>query len=101
MKQLHGLNFLKEQKKVNLGKRTYEEEMEDLCTDYLIPLLKKHITDETKTPLLVRGFKTFEDNGYTDRSRLTDEEDTLNFHLYVKCLSYTKNCANMMNSDLK
>ena len=50
--------------------------MEDLCTDYLIPLLKKHITDETKTPLLVRGLKTFEDNGYTDRSKLTDEEDT-------------------------
>ena len=95
------IKFLKRAKKVNLGKRTYEEEMEDLCNDYLISLLKKHITDETKTPLLVRGFKTFEDNGYTDRSRLTDEEDTLNFHLYVKCLSYTKNCANMINSDLK
>lgn len=103
MKQIHGLNFLKEQKenKVNLGKKAYEEEMEDLCTDYLIPLLKKHITDETKTPLLVRGLKTFEDNGYTDRSKLTDEEDTLNFFLYLECLSYTRNCANMINSDLK
>ena len=89
MKQIHGLNFLKEQKenKVNLGKKAYEEEMEDLCTDYLIPLLKKHITDETKTPLLVRGLKTFEDNGFTDRSKLTDEEDTLNFFLYLECLS--------------
>ena len=101
MKQLHGLNFLKEQKKVDLAKKTYEEEIEDLCTDYLIPLLKKHITDETKTPLLVRGLKTFEDNGYTDRSKLTDEEDTLNFFLYLECLSYTRNCANMINSDLK
>lgn len=103
MKQLNGLKFLKEQKenKVNLSKKAYEEEMEDLCTDYLIPLLKKHITDETKTPLLVRGLKTFEDNGYTDRSRLTDEEDTLNFFLYLECLSYTRNCANMINSNLK
>ena len=101
MKQLHGLNFLKEQKKVNLGKRTYEEEMEDLCTDYLISLLKKHITDETKTPLLVRGLKTFEDNGYTDRSKLTEEEDTLNYFLYLECLSFTRNCANMINSNLK
>lgn len=68
--------MLKEYKenKVNLGKKAYEEEMEDLCTDYLIPLLKKHITDETKTPLLVRGLKTFEENGYTDRSKLTKEE---------------------------
>ena len=103
MKQIHGLDFLKEQKenKVNLGKKAYEEEMEDLCTDYLIPLLKKHITDETKTPLLVRGLKTFEDNGYTDRSKLNDEEDTLNYFLYLECLSYIRNCANMINSDLK
>ena len=55
MKQIHGLDFLKEQKenKVNLGKKAYEEEMEELCCSYLIPTLKKHITDETKTPLLV------------------------------------------------
>jgi len=103
MKQLHGLNFLKEQKenKVNLGKKAYEEEMEDLCTDYLIPLLKKHITDETKTPLLVRGLKTFEDNGYTDRSKLNKEDDYLNFLLYLECLSYTKYNTHIINSDLK
>jgi len=100
MKTITRIKFLKRAKKVNLSKRTYEEEMEDLCTNYVMPLLKKHIIDETKTPLLVRGFKTFEGNGYIDRSRLTDKEDTLNFHLYVKCLSYTKNCANMINSDL-
>ena len=103
MKQLHGLNFLKEQKenKVNLGKKAYEEEMEDLCTNYLIPLLKRHITDETKTPLLVRGLKTFEDNGYTNRSRLTDEEDTLNYFLYLECLSYVRYNTHIINSDLK
>jgi len=103
MKQLHGLNFLKEQKenKVNLGKKAYEEEMEDLCTDYLIPLLKKHITDETKTPLLVRGLNTFEDNGYTDRSKLNKEDDYLNFLLYLECLSYTKYNTHIINSDLK
>ena len=103
MKQLHGLNFLKEQKenKVNLGKKAYEEEMEDLCTDYLIPLLKRHITDETKTPLLVRGLKTFEDNGYTDRSKLSKEDDYLNFLLYLECLSYTKYNTHIINSDLK
>ena len=103
MKQVHGLNMLKEYKenKVNLGKKAYEEEMEDLCTDYLIPLLKKHITDETKTPLLVRGLKTFEENGYTDRSKLTKEEDTLNFFLYIECLSYTRSNTHIINSDLK
>ena len=103
MKQLHGLNLLKEQKenKVNLGKKAYEEEMEDLCTDYLIPLLKRHITDETKTPLLVRGLKTFEDNGYTDRSKLSKEDDYLNFLLYLECLSYTKYNTHIINSDLK
>ena len=103
MKQLHGLDFLKEQKenKVNLGKKAYEEEMEDLCTDYLIPLLKKHITDETKTPLLVRGLNTFEDNGYTDRSKLNKEDDYLNFLLYLECLSYTKYNTHIINSDLK
>jgi len=103
MKQLHGLDFLKEQKenKVNLGEKAYEEEMEDLCTDYLIPLLKKHITDETKTPLLVRGLNTFEDNGYTDRSKLNKEDDYLNFLLYLECLSYTKYNTHIINSDLK
>lgn len=103
MKQLHGLNFLKEQKenKVNLGKKAYEEEMEELCTEYIIPLLKKYVTDETKTPLLVRGFNTFDEHGCTDRSKLTAEEEELNFLLYLKCLTYTRNCANMINSNLK
>ena len=54
-----------------------------------------------KKTLLVRGLKTFEDNGYTDRSKLTEEEDTLNYFLYLECLSFTRNCANMINSDLK
>lgn len=103
MEQIHGLKMLKEYKenKVNLSKKAYEEEMQDLCTGYLIPLLKQHITDETKTPMLVKGLKTFEDNGYTNRARLTKEEDLLNFFLYMECLSYVTSNINIINSDLK
>lgn len=103
MKQLHGLNFLKEQKenKVNLGKKAYEEEMEELCCSYLIPLLKKNITDESKTPLLFRALKTFDENGCTDRYNLTEEEDDLNFTLYLRCLMYTRDNENLIKSDLK
>ena len=35
------------------------------------------------------------------RNKLTDEADILNYFLYLECLSYTRNCANMINSDLK
>lgn len=103
MKQLHGLDFLKEQKenKVNLGKKSYEEEMEDLCTDHLMPLLKKYITDETKTPLLVRALKTIDENGFTDRSKLSKEDDYLNHLLYIECLTYTRYNTHIINSDLK
>lgn len=103
MKQVHGLNMLKEYKenKVNLGKKAYEEEMEELCVDYLIPLLKKHITDETKTPTIIKALNTFEDNGYTNRDRLTKEEDRLNFLFYLECLGYTKYNTNIIISDLK
>ena len=38
---------------------------------------------------------------YNTLNRLTDEEDTLNYFLYLECLSYTRNCANMINSNLK
>lgn len=103
MKQIHGLDFLKEQKdnKVNLGKKAYEEEMEELCCSYLIPILKKHITDESKTPLLFRALKTFDEHGCTDRTNLNEEEDDLNFTLYLRCLMYTRDNENLIKSDLK
>ncbi len=103
MKQIHGLNFLKEQKenRVNLGKKAYEEEMEELCTEYIIPLLKKYVTDETKTPLLVRALKTFDEHGCTDRSNLTEEEEDLNFTLYLRCLMYTRDNEYMIKSNLR
>ena len=103
MKQIHGLDFLIEQmeNKVNLGKKAYEEETENLCTDYVIPLLKKYITDETKTPLLIRGLKTFEDNGYTDINKLSEEDYYLNHLVFMECLTYTKYNTHIINSDLK
>ena len=95
--------LLQENKKVgvNLGKRTYEDEMEELCTSYLIPLLKKHITDKTKTPLLIRGLNTFDNNGNTRRNELSDEDDDLNYLLFMECLSYTKDNTNLIISNLK
>lgn len=103
MKQIHGLNMLKEQKenRVNLGKKAYEEEMEELCTEYIIPLLKRYVTDETKTPLLVRALKTFDEHGCTDRSNLTEEDDDLNSTLYLRCLMYTRDNEYMIKSNLK
>ena len=75
--------------------------MEELCTEYIIPLLKKYVTDETKTPLLVRALKTFDEHGCTDRNNLTEEEEDLNFTLYLRCLMYTRDNENLIKSDLK
>ena len=54
-----------------------------------------------KTSLLVRGLNTFDEHGCTDRSKLTAEEEDLNFLLYLECLTYTRDNANMIKSNLK
>lgn len=103
MKQVNLLELFKENKNnsINSGKQNYEEEMEDLCCSYLIPILKKHITDEEKTPLFIKALKTFDDKGYTNRDNLSDDDDTLNYLTYIECLSYTKYNSDMLNSNLK
>lgn len=102
MKQVNLLEIFKESKKnsINSGKQNYEEEMEELCCSYVINILKKHITDEEKTPLFIKTLKTFDDKGYTNRDNLSDDDEIQNYYTYIQCLSYTKYNSDMLNSNL-
>jgi len=114
MKKINGLNLLKldilnsgdvlnddelkkELSKIGINDEYNKiDEKDELCNNFLIPLLKENFTNEEKMPLFVKTLKKID-----IKENLTKEEELLNHWLKSECRIYISKKYNILFSNLK
>lgn len=96
MEKINVLQMLKERKQMEEIKKTEaylesekkKQEEIDMCYNFVLPVLRKYITDKTKNPLFVECLnKVFDDYGFL-REDLSEYDKRIQEIVCKKCYEY-------------